>query len=287
MADMQTGVQPEEREKTGTDGVPFVGTLPPAFAQANIRPAAGGKTQQQDDDEIDLLKVLQAIRRKLLLIIFLGLLFGCAFAGVTKFFITPTYTSTSKMLVLTKETTISSLADLQLGSQLTKDYTILIQSRPVLTDVVDNLGLDMDYKVLLNKLSIANPADSRILEISITDPDPYLAKKIVDEVSYVAADYIGEKMEVTTPNIIEDGEIPFEKTSPNMRKNVLIGVLLGVLLGCAIAVISDLMNDAIFTEEDVEQYLGLITLASIPEKDQKKSGRRKRKKQKRAEAKRT
>jgi len=251
-----------------------------------INVVSSSRQTQEDDDEIDLLKVLQAIKRRLLLIIFLGLLFGCAFAAVTKFFITPTYTSTSKMLVLSKETTISSLADLQLGSQLTKDYTILIQSRPVLTDVIDNLDLEMDYKELRKKLDVTNPSDSRILEISIVDPDPYLAKKIVDEISYVSADYIAEKMEVSTPSIIEDGEIPFEKTSPSMRKNVAIGFLLGILLGCAIAVISDLMNDAIVTEEDVEKYLGLITLASVPEKDTKKSGRSKRKKVKRAEARR-
>ena len=34
----------------------------------------------------------------------------------------------------------------QMGSQLTKDYSILITSRPVLTDVIDQLDLDMDYK---------------------------------------------------------------------------------------------------------------------------------------------
>ena len=32
------------------------------------------------------------------------------------------------------------------------------------------------------------------------------------------------------------------------------------------------MNDAIVTEEDVEQYLGLYTLAVLPDKEQKKNG---------------
>ena len=253
--------------------------------QEVVRPLRVVTNQQQEADEIDLVKVFYAIRKRILMIVLLALILGCLFAAVTKFFITPTYTSTSKMLVLTKETTISSLADLQLGSQLTKDYTILIQSRPVLMDVIDNLGLKMDYKELRNKLSVANPSDSRILEISIVDPDPYQAKKIVDEVSYVSSEYIGEKMEVTTPNIIEDGEIPFEKTSPNMRKNVAIGGLLGILIGVAFAVISEVMNDAIVDEEDVQRYLDLITLASVPEKEENKDKRRKKKKVKRMEAK--
>ena len=107
----------------------------------------------------------------------------------------------------------------------------------------------------------------------------------MDEVSYVSSEYIGEKMEVTTPNIIEDGEIPFEKTSPNMRKNVAIGGLLGILIGVAFAVISEVMNDAIVDEEDVQRYLDLITLASVPEKEENKDKRRKKKKVKRMEAK--
>ena len=195
MEELLTDVQSEENGK-------LINPISTVSAEAAAR-----NRQQPQEVEIDLLKVLESIRKRLLLIIFLGLLFGCAFAAATKFFITPTYTSTSKMLVLSKETTISSLADLQLGSQLTKDYTILINSRPVMTKVIDNLELEMDYKTLMSKLNVTNPSDSRILELSITDPDPYLAKKIVDEVSYVAADYIAEKMEVTTPNIIEDGEM--------------------------------------------------------------------------------
>ncbi len=229
-------------------------------------------TNEPEEIEIDLLKLLVAFKDNILLILLLGILFANVFALGTKYLITPTYTSKAKMLVLSKETTISSLADLQLGSQLTKDYTILIQSRPVLNEVINNLGLNLDYEGLSNKLTITNPSDSRILELSVTDSDPYLAKKIVDEISFVSAEYIAEKMEVNEPNIIEDGVIPYRSTSPNMRKNVLIGLLLGIILGCAIVTVEELMNDAIVTEEDVEQHLGLYTLAVLPDKERDKKG---------------
>ena len=61
------------------------------------------------------------------------------------------------MLVITKETTLASLADLQLGSKLTEDYGILITSRPVLQQTIEEVGLDMDYKALRNKISIETP----------------------------------------------------------------------------------------------------------------------------------
>lgn len=105
----------------------------------------------------------------------------------------PLYTSSSMMLVLTKETTLSSLADLQMGSQLTKDYSILITSRPVLTDVIDQLDLDMDYKQLKDMITVANQDDTRILQLSVEYSDAKQAKEIVDKLSEVASEYIGDK----------------------------------------------------------------------------------------------
>ena len=98
-----------------------------------------------DDGSASMKESLQLLS----LIVLAALLAGAVIAGVaTKIFITPVYSATSTMLVLTKETTLSSLADLQIGSQLTKDYNILITSRTVLQDVVDELNLDMSYKEL-------------------------------------------------------------------------------------------------------------------------------------------
>ena len=70
------------------------------------------------------------------------------------------------MLVLTKETTLSTtVADLQIGSQLTKDYTVLLQPvRDVLNKVIDNLDLKMNYRQLREISTIENPADTRILD---------------------------------------------------------------------------------------------------------------------------
>ena len=82
-----------------------------------------------DDGSASMKESLQLLS----LIVLAALLAGAVIAGVaTKIFITPVYSATSTMLVLTKETTLSSLADLQIGSQVTKDYSILITSRTVL-----------------------------------------------------------------------------------------------------------------------------------------------------------
>ena len=93
---------------------------------------------------IDLWELISALKKRALIILAACLL-GGAVAGVyTKLCITPMYTATSSMLVTTQETTLTSIADLQLGSALTGDYSILATSRSVLEEVIEDLGLNMN-----------------------------------------------------------------------------------------------------------------------------------------------
>ena len=89
------------------------------------------KLHDNDEMEIDLIEILYALKKKALIIL-AALLAGALIAGVyTKLMITPLYSATSTVLVISKETTLTSIADLQFGSQLTKDYSMLITSRSV------------------------------------------------------------------------------------------------------------------------------------------------------------
>ena len=71
-------------------------------------------------------------------------------------------------------------------------------------------------------------------------------------------------MEVIPPKIIEVGKIATVRTSPSVKKNAALGFLLGFLACAAIVVVYAVMDDTIKTEEDIEKYLGISTLALIP-----------------------
>lgn len=195
------------------------------------------------------------------------------------------YSSSATMLVVTKETTLSSLADLQLGSQLTNDYEILISSRPVLQQTVEELNLDISYKRLRSMITISNPNDSRMLIISTMQPDPELAKSVADTVAQISSEYIAEKMEVTAPKIIEEGEVPINQSSPNLLRNTAIGGMLGILAAVFLICVAVILNDSIQTEDDIERYLQLPVLAVVPDKSgssRKSAGRKKSADKKRA-----
>ncbi len=236
----------------------------------------------REDDEIDLLEILYALKKKILVIIAAGLLAGCISGVVTQTAITPVYTSTSSILVLSKETTLTSLADIQLGTSLTSDYTVLIKSTPVLEQVIENLKLDITAEDLRETITIENPADSRILNISVVNTDPETAKKIVDEIADVASVFIGDKMEVIPPKIIEVGKVPTVRSAPSMKKNAVLGLLFGAFVAAAAITVLTIMDDTLKTEEDIAKYLGISVLASVPDRKDyvntkgKKAGKRRR-----------
>ncbi len=228
------------------------------------------QTQHNQEVEIDLAQIFRAIGRRWYILLICALIGGALAFGYTKFFVTPQYKSTASMLVLTKETTLMSLADLQIGSQLTGDYTQLIKAPDVLNKTIDDVGLEMDYKTLSRMISINNPSSTRILELTVTDASPERAAQIVNTLADNASEYISDVMEASPPKVFSQGGIPISSSSPNTTKNVAIGVILGLILAVIIIAVRSMMDDTIRTEQDVENYLGLTVLASIPDRTQVK-----------------
>lgn len=209
----------------------------------------------------DLFLELLAFWRLILLALVLGALIAFA---VSKFVMVPQYESTAELYVLSKSTSITSLADIQTGTSLTNDYMVVVEGRPVLEQVITNLSLDETYKSLEQKVSLENPSNSRILKITVRDTDPLVAKAIADEIAEVGANFISLKMDQDPPTIIQNGYADGDPVSPSTLKNTAVGGILGALLAMAIVVLSYLFNDTIMTAEDVEKKLGLNVLGTLP-----------------------
>ena len=223
------------------------------------------KEQDFDNEiEIDLKSLLLELLASWKIIFLAGVIAGGLAYAYSSFLVVPQYESTSELYVLSKSTSITSLADIQMGSSLTNDYIVIVKGRPVLDQVIANLQLNETYKSLYGKISLENPSNSRVLKITVTDADPNIAKAIADEVAEVASAYIAEKMEQDPPNIIQKGYADGQPVSPNVIKNTVLGAMAGFVLSMAIIVLANLFNDTIATPEDVEKKIGLNVLGTLP-----------------------
>ncbi len=240
------------------------------------------KQRENDEIEIDLLELFTVLLGKIWLIFSAGLFAALLCFLISKFILTPYYDSTTKIYILNKtDSTSVTYSDVQMGTQLTKDYAELINSRYVLEEVIRKLSLpDVEYKDLLDKVNVETPTDTRIVSITVEDADPVQAMNIANCIREVAGEHIQNVMDIEAVNVVETANMPTEKAGPSVIKWALIGGMLGVLLVCAVILIQYLMDDTIKSSEDVEKYLGLSTLALIPVAEEENGSRKKRKKRK-------
>lgn len=229
-----------------------------------------------DEVEIDLKELFFALLTKWKYILFSALFIGGITAIVNQFVLVPQYASTSKLYVLSKSTSLTSLADIQMGTSLTQDYQVIITGRSVVNEVNENLNLQLTYEELVKKVTVENAANTRILNITVTDVEPERAKKIADMFAIVSSHYIAEKMNQDAPNIIEYGYVDEQHVSPSKTRNTLLGVLAGGFLASALVIVIFILDDSIKNSEDIEKYLELHTLATVYERQGEVSDKKKR-----------
>lgn len=235
------------------------------------------RIQTDDEIEIDLKEIFFILWDKIWIIMLSTIGIALITLIVSKFMITPLYESTTKIYVLNRqETGTTTINDLQSSMQLTKDYQILVLSRPVTEQVIINLDLPYTSEELAKMITVNTPNDTRILEIKVENEDPYLAKNIADALADISAVRISEVMDIEKVNIVEGGNLPEFPKSPDVKKYTLIGALLGAFLTAGIIIIIYLLNDTIKDADDIEKYLGLSMLASIPVKETEKNNRKKK-----------
>ncbi len=223
-------------------------------------------TDNEQEYEIDLKEIAIVILDRIWIVISVGIACALLAGIITKVFITPMYTSTTKLYVINKQNSENNITytDLQTGNLLTNDYIIQVKGTKVLSQVISELNLTDTEDELASRITVSNPENSRFIVISVSDKDPVVAQQIASCVAEVSSDVVKEVMDLEKVNVAEEANLPLEKSSPNLKKTVLLGGAAGVFVSLLLIVVFYLLNDRIRTPEDVKRYLGLNTLGQIP-----------------------
>lgn len=238
--------------------------------------------ENNNEIEFDLLEIVHILLCRFWIILFAGLVAALICFAVSAYVMAPVYESTTKIYILNKtDDTSVTYTDVQMGTQLTKDYAELINSRYVLEKVIEQLSLDeMEYKDLMDRVSVNTPVDTRIVSITVEHTDPEMAMKIANRIREVAGEHIQNVMDIEAVNVVETANMPQEKSGPSVVKWTLIGGVAGCFLACAVILVIFLLDDTIKSSEDVEKYLGLSTLAMIPVIADDNAGKKRKSKRK-------
>ena len=217
--------------------------------------------------EIDVLYLLRKLWSRKFFIIFIALVVGTITLLGSVFLIKPKYTSTTRIYVVSRTADGITNQDLQAGSYLVKDYQEVITSNEVLSSVIDKEKLSLTPNELSSMISVTIPTDTRVISISVEDDNAQEATTIANTVREVAAEKIKAVTKVDDVTTLEAAEVPKEPSSPNIKRNTLIGVIAGGVLAVISIIILEVLDDRVRRPEDIEDVLGLPLLGIVPDID--------------------
>ena len=219
--------------------------------------------------EIDVLALLHKLWTKKLLILFTAFYFAAfSFLG-TYFFIQPTYTSTTRIYVVNQATDNKNLSaqDLQAGTYLVNDYKEIITSNDVLSEVIKDEKLNLSEAELSKMVSVNIPTDTRLISISVKAKTGQDAQVLANKVREVASKKIKTVTKVEDVTTLEEAKLPSSPSSPNIKRNVLLGAILGGFVAIVAVLVREVLDDRIRRPEDVEDVLEMTPLGIVPDTD--------------------
>ena len=223
--------------------------------------------KEKDKIEIDVLQMLKVLWKRKLIIALAAIISGAIAFGYSSFVIKPEFTSTTRIYVVNRNQGDKpglTNQDLQAGSYLVKDYREIILSQDVLEKVVADQKLNIDAKTLARKVQVTVPADTRIVSISVRDSLPEEASRIANALREVASQKIIAVTRVSDVTTLEEARPAQSPSSPNIRRNTILGFGAGAGLVIVVVLIIELLDDRVKRPEDIEEVMHLSLLGVIP-----------------------
>ena len=229
--------------------------------------------KDQNTLEIDVFQLFRTLWKRKLVILLVAIITSSVAFAYSTFIIKHEFTSTTRIYVVNRnqgEKSGLTNQDLQAGSYLVKDYREIILSQDVLEKVVSDLKLDLTPKGLANKIKVTVPVDTRIVSISVNDRVPEEASRIANSLREVAAQKIISITRVSDVTTLEEARPAISPSSPNIRRNTVIGAGLGSGLVIVVVLLIELFDDRVKRPEDIEDVMEIPLLGIIPNLDKVK-----------------
>ncbi|MBI3978841.1 MAG: lipopolysaccharide biosynthesis protein [Chloroflexi bacterium] len=156
------------------------------------------------------------------------------------------------------------------GQAIMRQYAAMLQTSIILERVNGRLQLDLTPPQLRSMVKVASIPDDMRLQIDVDHPDPGTARRIARELAQAFVEDQEQRMTHQEPRdrvnvFLFDEPTPGELERPKTRMNVLAGAVLGLVVGGLLVFLLEFLDDTIKTAEDVERWVNLPAIGTIPQ----------------------
>lgn len=219
--------------------------------------------ENEDYDVIDLREIFQILKKYILLLIIFPIVFAIAGALISIYLIDPVYEASTTLIVRqNKESNEEiNITDVNLSKSLVYTYAEMAKSNTVLQNTRNSLNLiELDGKTI----TVSPVKDTQILKVAVQNTSPQLAMEIANT---LVEEFTVEIVRITkTDNVavVDYATLPENPIKPNKIMNTAISAILGEMILVMIIFLKEYLDNTIKTEKDIEKYLDVPVIGTIP-----------------------
>ncbi len=219
---------------------------------------------------IDLFELLGVVVKKIWIVILLTVAGAMVAFAYTIFLVTPLYESSALLYVNNSDFSLGSVsistADLSAAKSLVATYSVILESRTVINEVIEISGVDYTYDEMVKMVEAKAVNNTEVFSITVTSADPKEAEMLANLYAEILPLKISEIVNGSEPKIVDYAVIAAKRSSPSYTKNTAIGALLGLVIAAGIIVIMYLRDDIIHSEEYLSKtYPNIPLLTVVPD----------------------
>lgn len=219
-------------------------------------------------EELDLKELFGIFWKRKLQIILIILIFIVLGVIYTVAFTTPMYSSSTSLVLASsnsnQKTNTITATDITVNSKLVSTYSELVKSKNVLSQVKENLNIDVNEDSLRNNVTVSSVKDTELIKITVTTKEPNYSAKIANEIAKVFTEKVKEFYNIDNVQVVDQAEVSNVPSNINHKKDVIIFVFIGVAVAVVYVLIANMLDTTIKTAEDIEKEFKLPVVASIP-----------------------
>lgn len=230
----------------------------------------------ESEQNISMMQIVGILRKHIKAIFGTTIVVTLAAIFVTFFVMTPKYSATTQILVnrkLSEDMQSAQFQQVQADVQMISTYKDIITSPTVLKDVNKKVSSYPGYPgsmgALKGSLSISNSQNSQVFSVTAKSTDAGTAAAIANMTAKVFKKKVVKIMSVNNVSIVSEATANTKPVSPRKTLNVIAGIVIGAILGIALAFIRELTDRTVTTESFLTDDLGLTSLGTVTEIDQK------------------
>lgn len=228
-------------------------------------------------EEIDLRELFFVLRKRIAIILLL-VIFSVAASGIVSYFVLDKQYQASTTIIVGSSNAYYDNKELQLSDitmyqKLLKTFSEIAKSRMVSEKVIKDLSLSISPDALQKKITVTSVGDTQMMTIKVTDLDPQIAASIANKLANIFKSEVAQLMKVQNVEIIDPAVVPTSPIKPRPMLNMAIAFVLALMIGVGLAFLLEYLDHTVKTPDDVEKFLELPVLGTIPDVEVNSVGR--------------